>query len=189
MRLLFDFFPILLFFIAYKFFGIFIATATTMAASLLQVFIYWLKHRKFETLHLITLVTVVVLGSTTLLLHNDLFIKWKPTAIYWVFALSFLVSQLIGQKPLIQRLLDSKVSLPRNVWRNLNLSWVIFFSVMGLVNIYVLYHFSTNAWVNFKLFGTLGLTVIFLVFQAIYMSKFVPKDTAKLKIDDKKRPL
>ncbi|HVV68361.1 MAG TPA: septation protein A [Gammaproteobacteria bacterium] len=173
MKLLFDFFPIFLFFIAFKFFGIYIATATTMLASLLQVGIYWLKHRRFESLHIITLVTVVLLGGSTLLLHNDLFIKWKPTAIYWVFALAFLSSQFIGKKPLIQRLLDSKLSLPRNVWQRLNVSWILFFVLMGIANIYVLYHFSTNAWVNFKLFGTLGLTLVFMVIQAIYMTKYM----------------
>ena len=173
MKLLFDFFPIFLFFIAFKCFGIYIATATTMVASLLQVIVYWLKHRRFESLHIITLVTVVLLGGSTLLLHNDLFIKWKPTAIYWVFALAFLCSQFIGKKTLIQRLLDSKLSLPRNVWQRLNVSWAVFFVVMGIANIYVLYHFSTNAWVNFKLFGTLGLTVVFMVIQAIYMTKYM----------------
>jgi intracellular septation protein len=180
MKLLFDFFPIFLFFIAFKLFGIYIATATTMAASLLQLFLYWLKHREFESLHIITFVTVVLLGGSTLLLHNDLFIKWKPTAIYWVFALLFLCSQFIGKKTVIQRLLDSKLSLPYAIWRRLNLSWVLFFSIMGAANIYVLYHFSTNAWVNFKLFGTLGITIIFLIGQAIYMSHYMePKTDAK----------
>lgn len=173
MKLLFDFFPILLFFIAFKLFNIYIATATTMLAAVLQVLIYWLKNRRFESLHIITLITVVLLGSTTLLLHNDLFIKWKPTALYWTFAVVFFFSQFIGQKPIIQRLLDAQLSLPRNAWQRLNVSWVVFFIVMGLANIYVLYHFSTNTWVNFKLFGTLGLTVIFLIAQAIYMSKFM----------------
>lgn len=173
MKLLFDFFPIFIFFLAFKFFGIYIATATTMAASLLQVAIYWLRHKSFESLHIITLITVMLFGGTTLLLHNELFIKWKPTAIYWIFAVVFLGSQFIGKKPLIQRLLDSKMSLPKAVWQRLNISWVLFFAVMGIANVYVLYHFSTNAWVNFKLFGTLGLTILFLIFQAIYMSKYL----------------
>lgn len=173
MKLLFDFFPIFLFFIAFKWFGIYIATAVTMVGSLLQVSIYWLKHRKFEGLHLITLAIVVLLGGTTLLLHNELFIKWKPTAIYWTFALSFLGSQFIGKKPLIQRLLDTQITLPVLIWRHLNLSWALFFSIMGIVNVYVIYHFSTNAWVNFKLFGSLGMTIIFLIAQAIYMSRYL----------------
>ncbi len=179
MKLLFDFFPIFLFFIAFKVFdhNIYIATATTMAASLLQVLVYWLKHRKFEMLHLITLVIVVLLGSITLLLHNDLFIKWKPTAIYWLFAFVFFISSYISKKPLIQRVLDSQMSLPDAIWRRLNFSWVVFFTVMGAVNIYIVYHFSTNTWVNFKLFGTLALTVLFIIAQAFYMSKFIAEHT------------
>lgn len=176
MKLLFDFFPIFLFFIAFKYFdhNIYIATAVTMCASLLQVLIYWLKQRRFEPLHVITLVIVIVLGSSTLLLHNELFIKWKPTAIYWLFGLAFLISNYIGKKPLIQRLLGSQMSLPDLIWRRLNLSWIVFFTMMGIVNIYIVYHFSTNTWVNFKLFGALGLTVLFIVLQAIYISKFIP---------------
>lgn len=173
MKLLFDFFPILLFFIAFKLFGIYIATATTMAASAIQVGVYWLQHRRFESLHIVTLVTVVLLGGSTLLFHNDLFIKWKPTAIYWVFALLFLSSQVIGKKPIIQRLLDGKINLPASVWYRLNIGWAIFFLLMGAVNVFVLSHFSTNTWVNFKLFGTLGLTLLFLIAQAVYMSKFM----------------
>lgn len=173
MKLLFDFFPILLFFIAFKFFGIYTATAVTMGASLLQVGVYWWIHRRFESLHIITLVMVVLLGSSTLLFHNDLFIKWKPTAIYWVFALVFLASHYIGKKTVIQRLLDGKLSLPPTAWQRLNSSWILFFFVMGSLNVYVLYHFSTEAWVNFKLFGTLGMTLAFLVAQAIYMAKYM----------------
>ncbi|MFT3742399.1 MAG: septation protein A [Gammaproteobacteria bacterium] len=173
MKLLFDFFPILLFFIAFKFFGIYVATATTMVGALLQVGIYWLKHRRFESLHVITFITIVLLGGTTLIFHNDLFIKWKPTVLYWIFALVFGISRFIGQKPLIQRMLDSQLSLPLKAWQQLNFSWVLFFAIMGAANIYVLYHFSTNAWVNFKLFGTLGFTIVFLVGQGIYMSRFM----------------
>lgn len=177
MKLLFDFFPIFLFFVAFKWFGIYIATAVTMAASLLQVGAYWLKHHKFEGLHLITLVIVILLGGTTLFLHNELFIKWKPTAIYWIFALTFLASQFVGKKTLIQRLLDTQITLPISIWRRLNLSWVTFFTVMGIVNVYVIYHFSTNAWVNFKLFGALGMTIVFLIAQAIYMSRYLQQNT------------
>jgi len=179
MKLLFDFFPILLFFISFKLFGIYIATGVAMAASLLQVGAYWLKHRKFEYLHIITLVTVVLLGGTTLLLHNELFIKWKPTAIYWLFAAAFLGSQFIGKKSLIQRMLDAQITLPNQVWQRLNLTWVLFFAAMGGLNIYVLYHFSTDAWVNFKLFGTLGLTLVFLVGQGIYMSRHLSQQNPK----------
>jgi intracellular septation protein len=180
MKLLYDFFPIFLFFIAFKWCGIYIATAVTMAGSLLQVGIYWLKHRRFEGLHLLTLVIVVLLGSTTLLLHNELFIKWKPTAIYWVFALAFLGSRFIGKKPLVQRLLDSQITLPILVWQRLNLAWAGFFILMGVINVYVIYNFSTDAWVNFKLFGALGMTLVFLIGQAIYMSRYMDQQQIKI---------
>ena len=182
MKLLFDFFPILLFFIAYKLFNIYVATAVAMVASGLQVSAFWLKFRRFETMHLITLALVVLLGGATLLLHDVMFIKWKPSVLYWVFAAVCIGTQWIGKKNLIQRLMDSKVSLPKQVWNRLNMSWALFFILMGFANIYVVYNFSTNAWVNFKLFGTLGLTLLFVVLQAIYMSRHMDlTDSTQLK--------
>lgn len=173
MKLLFDFFPILLFFIGYKFYGIYAATIIAMVASLLQVGYFWFKHRKVEITHVITLVLILVLGTATLFLHNEMFIKWKPTAIYWAFTLLFLGSQIIGTKPFIQRLMDDKITLPQNVWQRLNLSWALFFGCMGGVNLYIAYHYSTNTWVNFKLFGTLGSTIVFGILQALYMAKYL----------------
>ena len=173
MKLLFDFFPVLLFFAAFKWYGIYVATAVIMAASLLQLGIYWLKHRRFEKLHIITLIVVLIFGGTTLLFHNDLFIKWKPTVIYWAFTLCFFGSQFIGKKNLAQRMLDRQITLPSNVWRRINSSWALFFLLMGIINVYVLYHFSTNAWVNFKLFGAMGMTIAFLIGQFVYMSRYL----------------
>lgn len=171
MKFLFDYFPIICFFIAYKLFGIYIATAVTMAASLLQMGIYWLLYRQFEKLHLITLILIFILGGFTLIFHKAIFIKWKPSIIYWVFSLALIGSQYIGKKTLIARMLGSKIDLPAKIWTQLNWAWAIFFLLMGFANMYVVYHFSTNAWVNFKLFGTLGLTLVFIVLQAIYMAK------------------
>jgi len=179
MKLLFDFFPILLFFIAYKFFGIYIATGVAMAASVLQVSGYWFKRRRFETLHIVTLGLVLVLGGATLFFHDQLFIQWKPTAIYWAFAVLFMVSQFFGKKCLIQRLMDNKLSLPAAIWRRLNTSWSVFFILMGIINLVVVYNFSTNTWVNFKLFGTLALTLLFVFGQALYMSRHIPKQNSK----------
>jgi intracellular septation protein len=175
MKLLFDFFPILLFFIAFKFFGMYIATAVAMIASFLQVSIFWLKHRRFETMQIITLVCVLLLGGATLILHNAIFFKWKPTAIYWLFALVFFSTQFIGKKPLIQRLMQEKIMLPEKVWQHVNLSWVIFFAAMGGINLYVAYNFSTDIWVDFKLFGGLGLTALFAFLQAFYIAKHAEK--------------
>ncbi len=171
MKLLFDFFPILLFFIAFKVFGIYVATSVAIGASILQVAGFWLKNRRVESLHIITMILVVVLGGATLMLHNEMFIKWKPTAIYWAFALAFLVSQFIGEKPLIQRMMDGKLSLPTIIWRKVNFSWSIFFGAMGASNLFVVYNFSTNTWVNFKLFGALGLTLAFALVVGFYMAK------------------
>ena len=173
MKLLFDFFPILLFFIAYKFYGIYVATSVAIGASLIQVLLYWFKHRRFEKMHLITLALIVVFGGATLLLHDDLFIKWKPTVLNWLFAVAFLGSQYIGKKPLIRRMLDEQIQLPDLIWSRLNLSWAGFFTALGAANLYVMYNFDTNTWVNFKLFGMLGLTFIFVIIQAFYMTRYV----------------
>lgn len=176
MKMLFDFLPILLFFIAFKFYGIYVATSVAMAASVIQTTGYWVKYKRFENMHLITMSLVVTLGAATLFLHNPLFIKWKPTAIYWVFAVFFMGSQFIGKKTVIQRMMDNKIDLPDIVWQRLNLSWAVFFTLLGAANVYVVYHFSTNTWVNFKLFGTMGLTLAFIILQAIYMSRFVKQN-------------
>jgi intracellular septation protein len=174
MKLFFDFFPIIIFFVTYKYFGIYYATATAMLCSIMQVAFFWFKHRRCEIMHIITLFSILILGTATLLSHNEMFIKWKPTALYWCFAILFIGSQLFGEKTLIQRLMDEKVTLPQKTWSQLNLSWVLFFCLMGCVNLYVAYHFNTNTWVNFKLFGILGSTIVFGVLQALYIARNVP---------------
>ena len=173
MKLLFDFFPIVLFFLGYKFYGIYAATMTMIVASLLQTGIFWLKHRRLELTHVITLASGLILGAATLFFHNEIFIKWKPTAIYWVFAILFGGSQIIGSQPLIERLMGNKISLPKLVWQRLNLCWAVFFAGMGAINLYIAYQFNTNVWVNFKLFGTLGGTIIFVILQSLYMGKYL----------------
>jgi len=176
MQLLYDFLPIVLFFIVYKLSNIYMATAAAMIMTLLQVSIYRIRHHKFDQLQFITLVLIMVLGGATLILHKPIFIKWKPSAIYWVFALIFLGSHFIGKKTVIQYLMGSKIELPSIAWSRLNFSWAIFFLLMGFLNIYVVYHYSTNTWVNFKLFGILGLTVVFMLLQAFYLAKYLKED-------------
>jgi intracellular septation protein len=173
MKLLFDFFPILLFFIAYKFADIYVATAVAIAASVVQVGISWFRAHKVEPMHLVTLAIIVVFGGLTLYLQNELFIKWKPTVINWLFGLVFLSSQVFGEKTMIERMLGANMSLPDMVWRRLNLSWSTFFIVLGGVNVFVLYSFDTNTWVNFKLFGMLGLTFVFVLLQSFYLSRHI----------------
>lgn len=177
MKILIDVFPVLLFFIAYKFFGIYAATVVAIIASVAQVSFYWMRHRSLEKMHIITLILIVVLGGATLIFHNELFIKWKPTAINWAFAVVFLSSQFIAKKkPLIKTMMEKDVILPDLIWKRLNLSWVIFFTIMGCANLFVVYQFDTNAWVNFKFFGVIGLTMLFVIIQAIYLTRHIKEE-------------
>ena len=178
MKILFDFLPILLFFIAYKIYDIYVATAVIIVASIEQVGLFWLKHHRVEKMHLITLVLVVILGGATIFLHNPLFIYWKPTIVNWLFALVFLGSQFIGQKNVLQRMLEEQITLTSQaVWLRLNMAWVAFFIVMGAVNLYVAFNFEENTWVNFKLFGMMGLTIVFVIGQSLYLAQYImPED-------------
>ncbi len=185
MKLFFDFLPILLFFIAYKFGGgnyhwngqnyevkgIYVATAVMIIASLLQVTLTWWFTKKVEKSHLITLALVLVLGGATLWLQNPDFIKWKPTAVNWLFAVVFIGAQVFTDKSLLERMMAEHIQLPVIIWRRLNLAWILFFILSGVLNLYVAFHFSEATWVNFKLFGLLGLTLIFIIGQSIYLSK------------------
>jgi intracellular septation protein len=171
MKFLFDLFQVLLFFAAYKLFGIYPATAMLIAASLAQVCIFWAKHRRFETAHLMTLALVVIFGGATLLLQDAMFIKWKPTVINWLFAAAFLGSRFFGEKSLIERMMGAKLALPGAVWERLNSAWTCFFIAMGAANLFVVYRFDTATWVDFKLFGMMGMTFAFVVLQSIYLAR------------------
>lgn len=173
MKLLFDFFPILLFFIVFKMYGIFAATAVAIIATFLQVGFYWFKHRRFEKIHLITLVLITVFGGATLLLEDEIFIKWKPTVLNWLFAVAFIGSRFIGKKTIAERMMGNAIELPKNIWKHLNSSWAVFFVSLGFANIYVLYNYDTETWVNFKLFGMMGLTVLFVVVQSLVLARFI----------------
>ena len=174
MQFFIDFLPIILFFIAYKFFNLFIATYVAIAAAILHIVYMRLKGKKIEFMQWATLATICVLGGATLFFQNELFIKWKPTAVYWLLSLGFLTSQFVGQKPLARRMMERSLTLADSQWKKLNLSWVLFFTIMGGLNIFVLTYYDTNTWVNFKLFGTLGLTLVFILGQAFILSKQVP---------------
>jgi intracellular septation protein len=176
MKFLFDFFPILLFFVTYKLGGIFIATAVAIAAGFVQVGLYWSQHRRFETNHLVTLVLLAVFGGLTLLLQDETFIKWKPSVLNWLFAIVFLGSQFIGRKTIVERMMGNTIQLPAAVWGRLNLAWVVFFIALGFANLYVMRHFDTDTWVDFKLFGMTGLTIAFLVAQGFYLVRYMPDE-------------
>lgn len=173
MKLLFDFFPIILFFGTFKFFGIFIATATAIGATLLQVAFVWVRKRKVENVLWMNLIIITFFGGATLLLKDETFIKLKPTVLYWVFATTLLVSRTLFKKNIIQGMMGANLSMPEKIWSTLNLYWATFFGLMGVLNLFVANRFSTDTWVNFKLFGLLGLTFLFIVVQSIVLAKYV----------------
>ena len=176
MKLLFDLFPVILFFIAYKAYDIYVATAVIIVASILQVGYVYLKQGRIEKMHIITLVLVLLLGGLTLILQDEAFIKWKPTIVNWGFALIFLGSHYIGQKPLVQRMMDQAIQLPNPIWHKLSWMWIGFFIFSGILNLYVAYRFDTDTWVNFKLFGLMGLTFVFIILQGLYISRYLKED-------------
>ena len=175
MKLLFDFFPIILFFVAFKIGGIYVATGVAIAATFAQIGWVWFKGRRVEPMLWVSLVIVVLFGGATLLLHNDTFIKWKPTVLYWVFAAALVGGQVLFRKNLIQSLLGSQMQLPGAAWTRLNWSWSAYFAVMGIVNIWVAYRYSTATWVDFKLFGSLGLTLVFAIIQSLMIARYLPQ--------------
>ena len=176
MKLLFDLFPVILFFAAYKFFGIFAATATAIAATVMQV--VWVKwrHGKVDIMLWVSFGIIIVFGGATLLLHDETFIKWKPTILYWVFATTLLCSNLFFKKNLMRALMQEKLTLPVRVWNHVNLGWSLFFATLGVVNLYVAFNYPTDTWVNFKLFGATGLMLVFVVLQAMALAKYIDED-------------
>ena len=173
MKFLLDFFPIVLFFIAYQVWDIYVATAVAIAAAFLQVGWQRLRHGRVEKMQAVTLGLLVLFGGLTLLLRDPVFIKWKPTVVNWLFAVAFLVTAYVGERSLLQRMMGHAVSLPDAIWRRLNWAWIGFFAAMGVLNLIVAYNFPEDVWVNFKLFGSLGLTVLFVIAQAFYFSRHV----------------
>jgi intracellular septation protein len=176
LKLLFDFFPIILFFIVFKLAGIYAATAVTIAATFAQIGWVWFRHRKVEPMLWMSLGVVVVFGGATLLFHNDTFIKWKPTVLYWLFAAILSGAQLLQGKNLMRALMGKQMQLPDAIWTKVNWSWVAFFALMGVLNIAIAYNFSTDLWVDFKLFGSLILTLVFVVGQSLLLSRHMKLD-------------
>lgn len=179
MKFLFDIFPVLLFFAAFKLWGIYTATAVAIAATVAQVAWSWMRHRKVDNMLWVSLAIIVVFGGATLWLRDEAFIKWKPTVLYWMFAAILLVSALLFRKNLIRAMMEKQLTLPDAVWRRLNLSWAVFFAAMGAANLYVAFHFPTEFWVNFKLFGGIGLMVAFVIAQGLMLSRYVESEEKK----------
>ncbi|MDX1375721.1 MAG: septation protein A [Burkholderiales bacterium] len=173
MKLLFDLFPVILFFVAFKLADIYLATGVAIAATFAQVGWLRLRGRRVDPMLWASLAIIVVFGGATLLLRDETFIKWKPTVLYWLFALVLAGSMLVLRKNLLRALLRSQVVLPDAVWTRLNWSWAGFFAFMGAANLYVAYSFSTDFWVNFKLFGGVGLMLLFVIAQAFFLSRYI----------------
>jgi intracellular septation protein len=195
MKLLFDLFPVILFFAAYQLGaanpesaqaaldavgvhlyagakpGVFLATLVAILATLLQVGWVWMRHRKVEAMLWLSFALIVVFGGATLFLQDEAFIKWKPTVLYWMFALALGLAPVLFERNLIRLLMEKQVTLPEAVWDRLNLGWTAFFVFLGVANLYVAFRYSTDTWVNFKLFGTMGLMLVFILGQSFYLTR------------------
>ena len=206
MKFLFDFFPVALFFMVYKFFGelppawiaaanqlplmalnqnepkdaILMATLVIILATIVQNALYFALHRRFEKMHLITLAILIVFGTLTLFLKDPIFIKWKVSIINWGFALAFIVSQYVGiRKTLTERMMSNAIQVPTAIWQKANWQWAGFFIFIGVINLLVAYNFSEEVWVDFKLFGVLGLTFAFIIAQVFYLQRYAVETTDK----------
>ncbi len=207
MKILFDFLPIALFFGMFKYAEgnrewaaavatdwlgfivaggvvgpseapVLLATVVVIVATLGQIL--WLKiaGKKVDTMLWVSLGLVTLLGGATIYFHSESFIKWKPTVLYWVMGGALLIGQLVFKKNGIKSMMGAQMTLPETIWLRVNLSWVGFFAVMGFLNLWVAFNFSTSTWVNFKLFGGLGLMFVFVAVQAVYLNKFIKPDSA-----------
>jgi intracellular septation protein len=173
MKLLLDFFPIILFFAAFKLWGIYVATGVAIVATVAQI--AWLRFKtgKVEPMQWLSLGIIVVFGGATILAHDETFIKWKPTVLYWMMGAALAAGLLFFRKNLLKSLMGSQLELPDAAWRVMNWSWVGFFALMGVLNLWVAFNFDTDTWVNFKLFGGLGLMALFVIAQAFYLGRYV----------------
>ena len=177
MQLFYEFIPVLLFFLAFKMYGIYVATVVGIVATFLQVVVTRLIAKKWDRKQLITLAIFAVFGSMTLYFHDPIFVKWKPTVIFWLFGLVLMGSQLFSSKTLIQRMMENalqdKGSVPVGIWKKLNVSWALFFIALGGLNLYIAYAYSNDVWVDFKFYGITAAFLIFSILQAIYLSRHI----------------
>ncbi|GAA4496302.1 septation protein A [Pseudaeromonas paramecii] len=176
MKQLFEFIPLLVFFALYKLYDIYVATAALMVVTLLQMAFIWFRHGKLEKMHWVTLVLILVFGGFTLLLHDDAFIKWKVTVINLLFAGALLISQWGFNKPLIKQMLGKELQLPDLIWRRVNLAWAGFFALCAALNTYIAFHLPQDVWVNFKVFGLLGMTLVFTLLTVFYLYRHLPEE-------------
>ena len=175
MKLLIDFFPILLFFCSYKLYDIYIGTGVLMAATVAQMALIYGIDRKLQAMHKLTLVLVLIFGSLTLVLHDDRFIKWKPTVLYGAMAIALALAVWVYKKNFLKMLMGSQLELPDPVWLRLNFIWVAYSTFMALVNAYVAAYYSTADWVNFKLWGY-AFPLAFIIGQGFYIARYIKTD-------------
>lgn len=178
MKILIDFFPILLFFGAYKAYGIYVGTGVLMAATVLQMVLIYVIDRKLTLMHKATLALVVGFGALTLILQDDRFIKWKPTVLYAAMAIGLALAVWVYKKNFLKMLLGSQMSLPDPVWMRLNMVWILYCLFMSLINAYVAAYYTTEAWMNFKLWGY-AFPLVFIVAQGFYISRYLSTDEPK----------
>ena len=201
MKFLFDLFPVILFFVVFKWgeghaaaaqsfaqqylsgfvsgnggvpldqAAILLATAVAIVATIGQIGYLLIRRKKVDAMLWMSLAIIGVFGGATIYFHNEMFIKWKPTVLYWCFAIGLLISDLFFRKNVIRAMLEKQMSLPDPIWRNVNFAWVAFFVLMGILNLVVAFNFSTATWVNFKLFGGTGLMIVFVILQTVFLSK------------------
>jgi intracellular septation protein len=173
MKFLFDFFPLVLFFVAFQLYDVYVATAVAIVATFAQIGWLKLRRRKVDTMLWVSLAIIVVFGGLTLALHDETFIKWKPTVLYWISGVVLAVSELGFRRNLIRAMLGAQVQMPDFAWRRLNWSWVVFFVLMGAANLYVAFTFPLATWVKVKVFGGMGMLLLFVLLQAVYLSRYI----------------
>ena len=179
MQLLFDFLPVIAFFVGYKVSGndIFVATTVLIVAVVVQTAVQWLRHRKVSQMALVSAVLVLIFGGLTLAIHDKQFIQWKVSIVNWLFAIAFLASHFFGDRPITQRIMGENVQLERAQWLQLSWAWIGFFAAMGTLNLYVAFNFPEEVWVNFKLYGTIGLTLLFALGQGFWLASKMPTES------------
>lgn len=177
MKVFFDLFPVILFFIGFKFYGIFVATAIAIATTLALIIYAKIRHGKIEKMLLINGAIITVLGGITLLLHDQTYIMWKPTVLYWLLAAVLLISNLFFKKNFIQQMMGKMLNPPATIWSRLNMIWVAFLVALGFLNLYVAFNYSLDTWVNFKLFGVTALLFLFMIGQIVALRKYMIEPT------------
>lgn len=177
MKFFFDLFPIILFFIAFKLYNIYVATAVAIVATLAQIIYCKVRYGKVEKMLIISGVLITVFGSATLLLKDPAFIMWKPTVLYWLFASVLLISERFFNKNFIRNMMEKQITMPDSIWAKMNWAWAGLFTVLGFLNLYVAFNYSQDFWVNFKLFGITGIMFVFIIVQTLLIAKYIPEDT------------